>query len=287
MQIKVGGVPEHFNLPWHLAIENGVFDTIGIQVEWQDMHGGTGEMCQKLRDGSLDIAILLTEGIVKDIVLGNPSLIVQKFVKSPLVWGVHTGASRSDVHLSNWSKLKFAISRYGSGSHLMAHVEAANRGVKLSDEQFVEVGNFNAAVNAIENKKADVILWEKFTTLPFLKSGKLTRLAETVTPWPCFVVAASTEILAKHPDMVWNMLWKLRKECRHFMHDATSIKQVAERYNLSIDEARNWFNQTEWEQDVYLSKKMLQNVLNTLSDVGVLNKQMEPEELCWNRTVVY
>lgn len=120
MQIKVGGVPEHFNLPWHLAIENGVFDSVGIQVEWQDMHGGTGEMCQKLKDGSLDIAILLTEGIVKDIVLGNPSLIVQKFVKSPLIWGVHTRASRTDVNLSNWDELKFAISRFGSGSHLMA-----------------------------------------------------------------------------------------------------------------------------------------------------------------------
>ncbi len=24
--IKIAGVPEHFNLPWHLAIENGDFE---------------------------------------------------------------------------------------------------------------------------------------------------------------------------------------------------------------------------------------------------------------------
>jgi hypothetical protein len=30
-----------------------------------------GKMCQMLRDGETDIAVILTEGIVKDIVAGN------------------------------------------------------------------------------------------------------------------------------------------------------------------------------------------------------------------------
>jgi actin-like ATPase involved in cell morphogenesis len=32
---------------------------------------GKGKMCQMLRDGETDIAVILTEGIVKDIVAGN------------------------------------------------------------------------------------------------------------------------------------------------------------------------------------------------------------------------
>ena len=84
--IKIAGVPEHFNLPWHLAIENGDFEKENIDLQWTDVPEGTGKMCQMLRDGSTDIAVILTEGIVKDIVAGNPSKIVQVYVESPLVW---------------------------------------------------------------------------------------------------------------------------------------------------------------------------------------------------------
>jgi actin-like ATPase involved in cell morphogenesis len=38
---------------------------------WTDVPEGTGKMCQMLRDGETDIAVILTEGIVKDIVAGN------------------------------------------------------------------------------------------------------------------------------------------------------------------------------------------------------------------------
>lgn len=31
-KIVVCGVPEHFNLPWHLAIENGLFAKHGVLV---------------------------------------------------------------------------------------------------------------------------------------------------------------------------------------------------------------------------------------------------------------
>ncbi len=32
--LRVGGVPEHFNLPWHIAIERGLFAKHGVDVEW-------------------------------------------------------------------------------------------------------------------------------------------------------------------------------------------------------------------------------------------------------------
>jgi hypothetical protein len=45
--------------------------------------------CAKCYDsGETDIAIILTEGIVKDIVAGNDSKIVQVYVESPLIWGI-------------------------------------------------------------------------------------------------------------------------------------------------------------------------------------------------------
>lgn len=40
--LKVGGVPEHFNYPWHMAIERKIFEKHGVHVEWVEQKLGTG-----------------------------------------------------------------------------------------------------------------------------------------------------------------------------------------------------------------------------------------------------
>ena len=88
--LRVGGVPEHFNTPWHTAAANGRFQReAGVAVEWVEFPGGTGAMTKALRDESIDVAILLTEGIVADLHRGNPSKIVGTYVGTPLTGGVH------------------------------------------------------------------------------------------------------------------------------------------------------------------------------------------------------
>ena len=87
--LKIGGVPEHFNLPWRLAIEEGRFREIGLDLHWSDMSGGTGQMIRGLEAGSIDIAVLLTEGITKSILEGLNAKIIQLYVLSPLSWGIH------------------------------------------------------------------------------------------------------------------------------------------------------------------------------------------------------
>lgn len=47
--IRVGGVPEHFNLPWHLAQEGGLFAKHGVSVQWVEQKEGTGQMIKSVR----------------------------------------------------------------------------------------------------------------------------------------------------------------------------------------------------------------------------------------------
>ncbi len=65
--IRIGGVPEHFNMPWHYAIENKLFTVEGINLEWTDFPGGTGSMANALKNNDLDMAVMLTEGAIVDI----------------------------------------------------------------------------------------------------------------------------------------------------------------------------------------------------------------------------
>ena len=71
--VSIGGVPEHFNLAWYLTLKEGAYKREGINLRWKDYPGGTGDMCEALRNSDIDLAVILTEGIIKDIVDGNPS----------------------------------------------------------------------------------------------------------------------------------------------------------------------------------------------------------------------
>ena len=122
--------------PWSIAKQKGAFAAAGIELEYTDYPGGTGAMTKALNENALDVAILLTEGCVKDIATGGTHKIVavnecscfltqcscffaaneqaqsrwraadplirsllhtQVYVQSSLCWGIHTGAAQEDI----------------------------------------------------------------------------------------------------------------------------------------------------------------------------------------------
>lgn len=267
---NIGGVPEHFNLPWYLAQEQGAFQKHAIQITWTDYPGGTGAMAKDLRSGSLDIAVLLTEGIVADIAKGNEAKIVQVYVESPLIWGIHVPASSPFQTIDDLQGKRYAISRLGSGSHLMAFVDATQRGWDPQAQELVLVGDLNGAREAFKKGQADAFMWEKFMTKPLVDSGEFRRVGETLTPWPCFVIAVRTEILEKQLPAVQQVLAIINQACRQFMENPQAIDLVAERFHLQPADAATWFKSTRWATDTQVPKQMLQTVIDTLRDLQVI-----------------
>ncbi|HLP65182.1 substrate-binding domain-containing protein [Flavobacterium sp.] len=270
--IKIAGVPEHFNLPWHLSIDNGEFEAIGINLEWTDVPEGTGKMCQMLRDGETDIAVILSEGIVKDIVGGNPSKIVQVYVESPLIWGIHVSANSKYKSISDIENTKIAISRLGSGSQLMAYVNADNQGWKTDNLEFVIVNTIDGAVEALTNGTADYFMWERFMTKPLVDKGIFRRIADCPTPWPCFVIAVRDEILKKHPNTIAQILEVINLTTQEFKEIPSIDKTLASKYHQKIDDINEWLSLTEWSQKP-LSEKVLNKIQNQLFDLKIIEKK--------------
>lgn len=270
--IKIAGVPEHFNLPWHLCIENGEFDVEGIDLQWTDVPEGTGKLCQMLRDGQTDIAVILTEGIVKDIIAGNQSKIVQVYVQSPLIWGIHVAADSGFQKLSDLENKKVAISRVGSGSQLMAYVNAGNQGWNTNDLQFETVNTIDGAVEALTNRTADYFMWERFMTKPLVDKGVFRRIADCPTPWPCFVIAVRDEILEKHPGTIRRILEIINNTTIEFKEIPSIDRTLASKYGQKIEDIREWLSLTKWSQQP-LSEQMLNKVQNQLFGLSVIDKK--------------
>ena len=279
-QLRVGGVPEHFNLPWHLAMERKQFEKNDLHILWRDYPGGTGAMCADLRNGELDVAMVLTEGITADIINGNPSRILQWYVTTPLYWGIHVAAGSPYEKMDDVKGKRYAISRMGSGSHLMAHVDAKMRGWTLQDEQFVVVNNVDGAREALKNNQAEIFLWEKFTTKPLVDAGEFRKIDERPTPWPCFVIAASEKALAKQKDAIQLMQKIISKQCDAFMDEYNALAIISQRYNLLEKDVKQWMRITSWACDNEIHAGTLHQVVDSLLDLKIINKKVQANELC-------
>jgi ABC-type nitrate/sulfonate/bicarbonate transport system substrate-binding protein len=270
--IKIAGVPEHFNLPWQLCIENGEFESEGIDLQWTDIPEGTGKMCQMLRDGETDIAVILSEGIVKDIVGGNQSSIVQVYVESPLIWGIHVAANSKFKTLSDLENTKAAISRLGSGSHLMAFVNAQNNNWNTETIPFEIVNTIDGAVEALTSGKADYFMWERFMTKPLVDKGVFRRIADCPTPWPCFVIAVRNEVLEKHPQTISRILEIINATTSEFKEIPSIDRTLASKFDQKIEDINEWLSLTKWSQKP-LQEKVLNKIQNQLFDLKIIDKK--------------
>jgi len=273
--VRVGGVPEHFNSPWHIAIETGAFARAGLDVQWTTIDTGTGTMCKALAAGEIDIAVALTEGVVADIAKGGNHRILGVYIDAPLIWGVHVASSSRFNSVESLKNGNFGISRYGSGSHLMACVQAECRGWNpATDLSFTVVGNLDGARASMAKGEADAFMWEKFTTKPHVDSGEWRMAGAFETPWPCFVASASNDFMSSRSEACATMMKVLAEVADAFMAGgAKSVKYAAERYGLQTSDAQEWFDGCKWHARPSIKNEVLVKVMASLKSAGVLTQE--------------
>ncbi len=280
--ITIGGVPEHFNLPWHLAIEKGQFKKKGIELRWKEFYGGTGAMCTALREGSIDIAIILTEGIIKDIINGNQSKIVKVYVQSPLRWGIHVAANSKFTKVRELENARIAISRYGSGSQLMAKVNAHTQGFNMDTLRYEIVKDLHGGVAALTQGTADYFLWEYFTTKPYVDNGIFRRIDTVTTPWPCFVMAVRDDVLLTQKDAIATIIKVINEQLAPFknpLENKDLVELFANRYQQKTEDVIAWLSITQWNTQKAISKKLINNIQNKLVQLNVIEHTVHPNQL--------
>src|SRR5688572_7246634 len=246
IKLRIGGVPEHFNLPWHLSLQARRFEPLGVAVTWRDYAGGSGAMAKALRDGELDAALLLTEGAVAAVSDGVALDIVSLYTHSPLVWGIHVPAASRFQVVAELEGARYAISRLGSGSHLMAFVHARAQGWNVARLTLVAVGNLDGAVTAFGAGRADVFFWEKFMTKPLVDAGKFRRVGEFTAPWPAFVVCAVRALGGHQREALGRVVALVLDEAGALRSRVDAAQLIAQRYGLRAGDVSEWLETVRW-----------------------------------------
>lgn len=269
--LRVGGVPEHFNAPFHLAKQRGLYEKAGFDMQWTMYPGGTGAMATALEKGEVDVALMLSEGAVAKNASGSAIQLCGTYVASSLIWGVHV---KHDCGLKSKEELKgkmFGISRMGSGSHLMAAVMGHDFGWDVEkDVPLKIVGSLDGARKGMAAGEMDAWLWEKFTTKHLVDSGEWDRIGEVPTPWPCFMFVASKAALQKLSGPIRKLIEVTRTVCEEFKENVgnATVRYVSENHKLSLEDARIWLDGTSWACNAEVAPSALDKISTALHQIG-------------------
>lgn len=264
--IRLGGVPEHVNLPWHVAMASP--ELVDLDLRWEDQLGGTGQMLEGLADGSLDLVSILTEGTVSAIAAGLEATIVQVYTSSPLQWGVYVPASSSRRSIEDLAGAPIAISRHRSGSHLMAFVLATEQGWGDDELSFVVTGGLDGARASFAAGESEVFLWDRFMTRPLVEVGEFRQVGVVLTPWPSFVIAARTEVLLDRTTEVGRVVDRVVAEGAGLATRPGVTAEVAERYWLTPEIVEEWLAATTFAPRSAFDPAIATEVLDTLRQAG-------------------
>jgi sulfonate transport system substrate-binding protein len=265
--LRIGGVPEHFNYPFHLLADS----QNGPPFHWQDFPGGTGALCKVLAANELDVALVLSEGVVAFTARGGEAVVPGFWVQSPLIWGIHTGALSSYQSVADLAGQAFAISRPGSGSQLMVYLLAQQQGWPRASVRFVEVGNLAGATQALTHQEAAGFLWERFMTQPLVDSGTFRRLGTLPTPWPAFAVAVRPDVWVTRQGEVRQLMEAALGQAKQLATSPTAARLIAAHYSLAEVQVAEWLNLTQWAYPWSEGiDDALAEVANTLAAIGAL-----------------
>ncbi|GMM35315.1 hypothetical protein DASC09_026400 [Saccharomycopsis crataegensis] len=288
--LKVGFVPEHFSTPLQFAQIYQMYEKHGVKVELIPYLAGSGHLIQSLGDGSIDIAVGLTEAFIRGIANGEESYrLVGTYVDSPLRWAVSSGASRSDIiKVSDLQNKRIGVSRIGSGSYVMSFVLGLQQEFKAPFyEKFPICSTFKNLRDSVNLKSedpsmnSDAFMWEYFTSKKYYDSGEIKMIGEIYTPWPSWVINARTGVDQGAIDQFMNAV---NEGVEYFnQHPQEAIKWIYTNLDYSEEDASEWIKTVsfskdvtviDWDKVVVNTKKVLQTAEVLKDDDEVIESRL-------------
>merc|ERR1711916_173989 len=209
-----------------------------------------------------DVVVALTEGLIADIALRGSEdyIIASGYVAVPLRWGLWGSPSsgwdsvddmENDV-VNNGKVVRFGISRFGSGSHLMATIFAHSQGWDKDSIAFAPpAGSLDGLMASLDNDQADLFLWNYSTTLPVANAHPetLKHIGDLYTPWPCFMIAVSRDLLDNRRPVLDAFLAGVKESTALFLSKGQdSVDYVVEKHGIARDAAHEWFSNVAYAE---------------------------------------
>jgi len=138
----------------------------------------------------------------------------------------------------------------------------------------LEVGNLAGAVAALQEGRANGLLWETGSAQHLVDRGDFVMLSECESQWPSFVLAVRNEMLLTFDgmDAVRNLLETMGAVCEDFQEWPGRFNLVSQKYGYRVNDARRRLSGLTWSCNNFLGDEVLDEVAFTLVAVGILEQ---------------
>jgi len=194
------------------------------------------------------------------------------YVASPLCWAISAAGQGTKIQsVDDLQGKTWAVSRMGSGSHLMASVLGAQKDWSPEEVKFKVVGEFKKLRASVNAGDTEAFMWETFTTKPFHDSGEVRRVGEICTPWPCFMLATTTATVATRGNELRRLMKGLVQIAAEFHRTPDKMPMmVAERCKLKFADATKWYKGVRIAGAGNVDQAVLLRAQSALVGAGVL-----------------
>jgi len=279
-KLKIGYVPEHFSSPL-LQLARMHPDS----YELIPQPSGTGQLISSMKDGTIDVAVALTEALIAGICKGATHYqLVGQYVKTPLTWAVITGKNSRYEKISDLRGTKIGISRIGSGSQVMASVMALQQ-EWFSDTENKVIEKLDFQVNdtfknlrdSVNEGTTSCFMWEWFTTKPYRDSDEVKFIGSVPTPWPSWMIAATPNASSSQLSSFLEQLSQAVQEFdRPESRQGSNIDFIIKEFGYDRQDVQSWLTTVAYpERCGEVSEGVVKKVLDTLETADVIEKRGE------------
>jgi len=78
--------------------------------------------------------------------------------------------------------------------------------------------------------------------------GIFRRIGDVPSPWPCFVIVTTETFIKNNSEVVPDILEPLNQKSKTFKTIKNIEDLVSKRYQLKIEDVKEWLSITEWSQ---------------------------------------
>lgn len=175
------------------------------------------------------------------------------------------------------------ISRIGSGSYVMPFVLATQKNW-TKEFKFEIHDNFKNLRDGVNHTgtvtKSDAFMWEVFTTKKYYDSKEIKQIGQIYTPWPSWVVTASTDVIASKKETLAGFLASVNEGIEYFNgHHDEAVKYISDNLDYSAEDARAWLQTVTFVKDVSkVDPDVVNKTVDILKAAQVLTEQADTKE---------